>query len=286
MHDGRFLHGDKRLSDTISYIDDIQPHTLSLLYAGVGSGKNFFVNSLIKGRTDKRHNGTEEKLKPMTVLVITSRRSKVNELLTEKELPVDGKVGVWDDYHRIYNEEFEKVESTGKYIRLTDETGMPRVVFQRSVVCTNAFVERYMQYRYKPRDATTHLWDLFDLIVIDEAHALVTDASYQSAPFYVIELINEYLHRHKATEDDPEHNKAPQCKNLLLMTGSKEPMKKLPLLTEPHVIDLMEECINVRPQSIEFITKKEAWEKQNEMLLQGQKFIAFFNHIGNEDELT
>ena len=260
MHDWRFLHGDKRLSDTVSYIDDIQPHRLSLLYAGVGSGKNYFVNSLIKGHTDKRHDAPEEKLKPMTVLVITSRRSKVDELLTDDDLPADGKVGLWDDYHMTYDDEFEKVEITGKYITLEDEWGLECTVFQRSVICTNAFVEKYQQFRYKPKDCTTPLWDLFDLIVIDEAHALVTDASYQSAPFYVIELINEYLRRHKAAEDDPEHNKAPLCKNMLLMTGSVAPMKKLTLLSEPHVIDRMEECINVRPKNIHFMSMR--WNTQ------------------------
>lgn len=278
---GGFSLGDKRLSDTVSYIDDIQPHKLSLLYAGVGSGKNFFVNSLIKGRTDKRHDGTKAQLEPMTVLVITSRRSKVDELLTEDDLPADGKVGLWDDYHMTYDEEFEKVEITGKYIRLENEWGLPCTVFQRSVVCTNAFIEKYMQYRYKPRDCTTPLWDLFDLIVIDEAHALVTDTSYQSAPFYVIELINEYLRRHKAAEDDPEHNKAPLCKNLLMMTGSVAPMKKLSLLAEPHVIDRMEECINVRPKNIHFMSMEDARKQLVKQVENGEKVVYFCNHTPN-----
>ena len=113
----RTPHGDKRLSETVSYTDDIQPHKLSLLYAGVGSGKNFFVNQLIKGYEDTRHDGSKVKLKPMTVLVITSRRSKVDELLTEDDLPADGKVGKWDDFHQIYDDEFQTVEPPGKYIR-------------------------------------------------------------------------------------------------------------------------------------------------------------------------
>ena len=78
----------------------------------MGSGKNYFVNSLIKGHTDKRHDSTEEKLKPMTVLVITSRRSKVDELLTEDDLPADGKVGLWDDYHMTYDEECARSANT------------------------------------------------------------------------------------------------------------------------------------------------------------------------------
>ena len=56
----RTSHGDKRLSETVSYTDDIQPHKLSLLLAGVGSGKNFFVNQLIKGYEDTRHDGSNQ----------------------------------------------------------------------------------------------------------------------------------------------------------------------------------------------------------------------------------
>lgn len=39
--------GTKYISDTVSYLDDIKPHLLSVLYAGVGSGKNHFINQLI-----------------------------------------------------------------------------------------------------------------------------------------------------------------------------------------------------------------------------------------------
>ena len=65
--------GTMHLSDTISYLDDIQPHLLTMLYAGVGSGKNHFINQLMTGYTDKRHDGTEVKLDPLYILLITSR---------------------------------------------------------------------------------------------------------------------------------------------------------------------------------------------------------------------
>ena len=284
MHDWRFLHGDKRLSDTVSYTDNIQPHKLNLLFAGVGSGKNYFVNQLIKGYEDTHHDGSKVKLEPMTVLVITSRRSKVDELLTEDDLPADGKVGLWDDYHQIYDDEFLAIEATGKYIRIENEYGLGCTVFQRSVVCTNAFIERYMQYHYRPLDATTHLWELFDLIVIDEAHSLVLDASYQSAPFYVMELINEFCARHQAAADDPEKHKAPRCGNLLLMTGSEEPLRKLPLPMEPNVIDRMEQCRNVRPENIHFLTADEAHAQLIQQLKNGEKAVYFTNHTPDLDD--
>ena len=294
----RTPHGDKRLSETVSYTDDIQPHKLNLLLAGVGSGKNYFVNQLIKGYEERLPDDTVKKHDPILVLVITSRRSKVDELLapkrkegeeaeeseeflTEEDLPADDKVGKWDNYHRIYNDEFERVEKTGKYIRFENEYGLGCTVFQRSVVCTNAFIERYMQYRYRPLDATTHLWELFDLIVIDEAHSLVLDASYQSAPFYVMELINEFCARHKAAANDPEKHPAPRCGNILLMTGSVKPMKKRSLPMEPHVIDRMEQCVNVRPKNIHFISADEAHAQLIQQLKAGEKAVYFSNHTPN-----
>lgn len=63
------------------------------------------------------------------------------------------------------------------------------------------------------------------------------------------------------------------------MTGTPEVLGQYPMFDQAQLLNRMEECINVRPQSIEFTTKMEASERQKEMLLQGQKFVAFFNHI-------
>lgn len=41
----------------------------------------------------------------------------------------------------------------------------------------------------------------------------------------------------------------------------------------------MDDCIKVMPKRIEFITKKEAEEKQKELLNSNIKFITFFNHV-------
>lgn len=275
--------GTNHLSDTLSYLDDIQPHLLTMLYAGVGSGKNHFINQLITGHTDKRHDGTEVNLDPLYVLLITSRRSKVDELLTEDDLPIDAKIGNWNWFRQHFSiPAYIPVDRTDKQIPLESQHGI-YTYYPRSVACTNAFIERFLQYVYHPQDIMTHLWELFDLIVVDEAHSLVTDASYQSAPFYVDNLIREFSARHKAAEADPEHHKAPRCKNLLLMTGSIAPMQEYPFPVEPHVIDRMDECINVAPHDIYFMTSAEAKAQLSEQLQHGEKAVYFTNHTPQLD---
>ena len=62
-------------------------------------------------------------------------------------------------------------------------------IIQRSTACTNAFIEKYHQYVYDPNDPSTHLWNRFDVIIVDEVHALVTDSTYQFAPFHTYALV-------------------------------------------------------------------------------------------------
>ena len=275
--------GTMHLSDTISYLDDIQPNLLTMLYAGVGSGKNHFINQLMTGYTDKRHDGTEVKLDPLYILLITSRRSKVNELLTEDDLPLDDKVGKWNWFRqRISIPSYIPIAPTDKQITLESQYGK-QPYYPRSFACTNAFIERYLQYVYHPQDITTHLWELFDLIVVDEAHSLVMDASYQSAPFYVDDLIREFCARHRTAEADPEHHKAPRCKNLLMMTGSVSSMKMYDFPVAPHVIDRMDECTNVVPANIQFITSSAAKAQLSKQLQHGEKAVYFTNHTPQLD---
>ena len=67
------------LSDTISYETDIAPHRIIEIFSGVGSGKNTFVNRFVTG-------DPERKIPQMTVLVVTSRSSKVSEQQADKEV--------------------------------------------------------------------------------------------------------------------------------------------------------------------------------------------------------
>ena len=270
--------GDARVSEVISFTEDIKPYRFIQIYAGVGSGKNYFIEQLMKGHTDRLKDGTTVELEKQTVLLITSRRAKVDETLSDEDLPADGKVGRWDEFHVVYTDEGEPTKPLGKLRVLKDEWGKRRV-YQRSVVCTNAFIEKYMQYRYDPRDITTHLWELFDIIVVDEVHSMVLDATFQSAPFYVQELVNKFLELHKFAEKNPSKYRAPLCKHMILMTGSPDPIENFTVPKNSIVLNKFEECRNVVPQNIHFITAKDAKEQIVEQVRRGERVVYFSNHV-------
>ncbi len=86
------------LSDVISYETDIAPHRFIEIFAGVGSGKNTLINRFVNG--DPKHD-----IPKMIVLVITSRRSKVNELLADKDADYAARVGKWGNLTKeVYDE--------------------------------------------------------------------------------------------------------------------------------------------------------------------------------------
>ena len=116
----------------------------------------------------------------MVVLVITSRRAKVNELLADKEADYSARVGKWGNMTQdLYDaDDWDRFKDNIRIIK--DEWG-EHPFYQKSVACTNAFIEKYIQNVYDPSDPGTHLWNLFDMIVVDEYHSLVVDASFQTA---------------------------------------------------------------------------------------------------------
>lgn len=269
--------GTLKVSKAISYTEDIEPYTFVQIFSGVGSGKSYFINDLVRGHEDQLHDGSTVKLEPMTVLTITSRRSKVNEILTEKDLQIDSKVGCWNSFNTLLREN-EPNFVRGKPRVLKDSWGLEHTYYQRSVCCTNAFIEAYLRYIHRPDDMTTHLWELFDMIVIDEVHSIISDANYQSAPFYVHTLANEFLRRHRLAREQPEQYTAPLCKHLIVMTGTPHLIADMGLPKNSHTLDLMERCIYVIPEHIHFITYEDAKRMLKEQMDAGEKAVYFANH--------
>lgn len=259
------------LSDAIVYDEEIAPHRFIALYAGVGSGKNTFINKIINGDPEKN-------IPKKTVLLITSRKSKVNELLSDDDITAVGKVGRWGNLHKELSEADDRSQYRAHLRRIRDFYG-DHYVYQQSVVCTNAFIEKYFQYCYNPEDATTHLWELFDLIVIDEVHSLLLDATYQSAPYYVQRLVEETLDRH-ADADENQYNRRPLCERIILMTGTPAALRHLMFGKHtPTVIDKRETCKNVRPHNIHFLNSQTAKQQIAQQVANGERAVYFSNHI-------
>lgn len=263
------IMADKKmfLSDSIQYDKDIEPYQFIKIFSGVGSGKNTFIDSLVKGDVIKNSDGTTVSKK--YVLLITSRRAKSDEQLLQDGVVYDPAIGEIDlftnsplvDENPKYQFYFES-----PIMDLPDLDGWGHHrIYKRSIVNTNAKIEHYLK-NYLPYDAYTHPWLRFDLIIVDEVHSIVTDASYQSSPFYVRRLIEETLKKNN------------ECK-VVVMTGSPDALKEYDFFDSAHKIDKMCECHNVMPKKIKIITKKEATALQNKMLNEDIKFVSFCNHI-------
>ena len=265
----------KHLSEIIDYDTDIAPYQFIKIFAGVGSGKNGFVDRLIQGNYFKHADGSYVGKKH--ILLITSRRSKVNEQLNSKDVVYDPAIGAFDGLGMnwlAYDDPkyADYYDSPMMYLEDPNGWGTSRI-FLRSCANTNAKIEWNLKMHFMERDMASHPWERFDMIVIDEVHAVLSDASYQSAPFYVRRLIEETLRR------------SDKCK-VIVMTGTPEVLDRYPLFDDAHLIDRMDACISVRPQSIEFVTRKEAEDIQQKMLQRGEKFVAFFNHIADMRKLN
>ena len=270
----------KYIGEVINYKRDIENAAAFIeIFAGVGSGKNYFVNDLIMGRTEDDEYGNEYTLKPMNVLLVTSRRAKVDETLAELGMEVCRGVGkngnvklVDDDGWGIDPSEY------CMYCRTIPTEWGDEVIYQQSTVCTNAFIEKYLQYVYRPCEEVTHLWKLYDLIVIDEAHSVIMDSTYQTAPFYIKELVNEYLRVRREKGDDIP------CKHIILMTGSPDSLECVSNPKDAKVFDLFEMCKNVVPKNIFFITAEDAKKQVEEQVLKGEKIVYFTNHVMKPSE--
>ena len=257
------------LSDTIDYDTDIAPHQFIRIYSGVGSGKNTFVNHLVKGDLFRHHDGTL--VSPQYVYLISSRKAKIQEMLNLDDVVYDPYVGMFDSFTNdwmAYTDDRHAQLENAERIELEDALGLPYEVCLRSCVCTNAKVEYDLKNRYSAGNPTAQPWNRFDMIIIDEAHSLLSDATYQSSAFYVRRLIQKTLKNSKT------------CK-VIVMTGSPKILEKHPVIQKAHLIDRMETCINVTPKSVRFITKEESAALQQQMLIERRKFIAFYNHVSD-----
>ena len=294
------------LSHVIDFKRDIEPYTVTEIIAGVGTGKNQFIKELIEGKIAN----CPENLK---VLLVTSRKAKVKEsleLIDDDELPIfcewigiKNNVKIPAEYFkeqediRILNghvtiedaERLDKKYKIGKYASLrkknTDPNSNAKVrVYQKSVALTNAAVQSYLQNYYNPDNPNTYIWNKFDVIAIDEVHSLVTDSTYQTAPFYVYDFIHYFLKLHRLADECPEEYSRPVCKNLILMTGTPDPVQwlfdeiKSKLNADKYnVLFDKNEFIGLYPKKVHFVNKEEAKTQIAQQISDGKRIIYFEN---------
>ena len=247
----------KYLSETICCEKDLSPHNIIQIHSGVGSGKNEFINNVAKG---KFFSG--QKSKRPRILLITTRKAKVNETLNKENTPFKEKSHDW-----IFVPENSDC---------FDEIARWRAI-EYNLVCTYAFIEAYLKNRYDPQNPWTHFWNLFDCIVVDEVHGILMDASYQSAPFHVARLIT---YATQVIEQPKMQHKYvnPRCKHIITMTGTPVNIPNWSVMENAHTIDRFKECVNVMPKNVHFIHKKTAIEQINQQLHNGEKIVYFCNH--------
>lgn len=266
------------LSDAVTFYGDIAPHRLLHLYAGVGAGKNKLIEKMMTGCP-------EEGIPRQTVLLITSRKSKVTEMLSKYPKYVFGKLCDDHKYFEILTEAPLPVEYYEHPMQVGD---LDYTITQRSVICTNAAIEKYLQHCHDPTNPFTHLWNRFDIIVWDEVHSLGLDSSYQSAPYHIMRLFQEtYRMMRKAEKGEIDSATGiPRCKNLIMMTGTHEAIDEISMPAETHYLNMLDICRSVSPANVHFPDTQHALEQIKEQLASGERIVYFANHVPSVDALA
>jgi len=274
-----------QLADTLDFTTDIAPYPLVSIWAGVGAGKNYFVEKMITG--SPKHG-----IPRMNVLIITSRKAKVVETLSREATNLTTIIDDNRALDDIFWNSCNDPDDFRKNIEVDD--GLSTHIYQRSVICTNAFIEKYLQYRHHPLMPETHLWNRFDAIVWDEAHTLHTDSSYQSAPYHVMRLMSETYNRIRAADKNealPEPERAPEikrptCKHLILMSGTPESIEPLFLVQLNPILDMRFKCHCAMPENIHFLYSAQATQQIIEQLRRNERIVYFSNHTALPKELS
>ena len=244
-----------RLGNVIDYQRDIAPYRFVEIHAGPGAGKNTLIEAFAKGEVPNAPK--------MRVLLITSRRAKADETFTKYDISDNKSLNLFRD-------------KIGKAWDIINKRGEHDLATVGSTVCTSAFVAGYLKQVYRKDNIRTHLWEMYDLIVIDEAHSVMLDATYQDPPFHIYDLINYYLER-CINDQYP----TPLCKHIVLMTGTPDPLiNYFPIKEVPAIVlDKMAECVNIQPQNIHFIESQNINLLLNCAVQEDERCIYFGNRI-------
>ena len=229
----------KYLSEVINYEKDIEPYQIIEIYSGVGSGKNYWVEKL----------ASEGK----SILFITSR-----------------KVTAQAQARKMNGERWIDLDALGQ-----EGIGSKK---QNLVVVTNAGLEHFVKEKYDESNEKTHIWKYFDLIILDEAHSLTTDATFTDSPFHVKDFLKWVQIYDK------------RCK-IIFMTGTPEPIEWIfseETRTGPNFnyLDLYDVCNHVDPKNVYLWPSEWIAENIADELKDGSRIIYFANSITRMETLV
>lgn len=230
---------EKYLSEVIDFKKDIEPYRIIQIYSGVGSGKNYWVESLAK--------------EGYSVLLITSRKATADAQAQKLG-------GIrWVDLDEIVQQGFGTKS-------------------QKKVIVTNAGIEQFIKKKYLPDEEKSYIWKYFDFVILDEAHSLVSDATFSDSPFHVHRFL-------KAVQEQSE-----KCK-LIFMTGTPEPIasffsERLQNSPEYNYLNLYSQCKHVDPKTVYLYS---SYDIENDLLYnlqKGDRIIYFANSITRMENLV
>ena len=222
-----------------------------MLIAGVGAGKNYWVKKLSEAG-DVAKGYAEHGYK---VLLITSRVATVEAQTIE--LNADKNFHFWNLYEQ-------------------DPEWGTRPRGQKVVCCTNSYIEFYAKHLYDPKNARTHVWNMFDFIILDEVHSMACDATFSEAPFYVRSFL-QYAYRNSS-----------KCR-IVMMSGTPKPVAWL-YKTEDckehvHTIDLYDKCRHVEPKKVWFYPKINMAANIAYELKKGERIVYFATQTDHMKQL-
>ena len=235
--------GTLRVSDVLDYERDIKGKRLIRLRAGVGAGKNYWVRHL------------PEKHPELQILMITSRKNVAEAEAIRLDIDT-----------RIHTSQLIDVRNREWY---TDYSS-------NLLVCTNGYIEYFFKNIFDINNPHTHLWNKFDLIIVDEVHSLTADASFADSPFYVERFIHHALRLNS------------NC-DVLAMSGTPAPTDWL--FTSDHwgtqytSINLYDTCVHLVPNSVFLMCRAAVPERIYSLWSHGKRLVYFINSVKKMAEL-
>lgn len=227
--------GKLRFADIITYEElkkDLKKSNAICYVSGTGSGKSYWVENVL--------------YKNGRVLFVTSRRTKLDQDLVH----VDTTMSLFDIINRY----------TELHHLLTNH-GLAQVVSKSTELRDDGMPANYLLDQYI---------NLFDFIVIDEAHSIISDASFTDDSCLV-----QFFMEHAVELG----------KNVILLTATDKLLKNY--LSNPIgktkkwlYRDITQECLSTLPKIIFKITKEYAIKKIFGEHLGVHKIIYFANHTG------